>query len=242
MLREGQYKLIVFGHALLPPPTRRKGEGGGAAAAARLFPPRVFNIEADPHETNDLARTRPDLVRSLRQSLGEELDCEGNDLLAKLQEFALIECLLSGAGANVSALGAEKSIALSFLHGTVETAEEREAMLRRWVASARHASKTLRHVAERTGRGKGGMAQMPLPPCHEPLASNRWTREFYDQPVRSGISQSPLCYGKNLCNAEQQRGRERGTGDRSRGGPPPGRGGPPRGRVAHPPRGRVTGW
>jgi arylsulfatase A-like enzyme len=65
MVRRGSYKLIRF--------------GGNES----VFPPMLFDVEADPFELHDVSRTRPKVVAELTAVLDAEFDWKGADAEAR---------------------------------------------------------------------------------------------------------------------------------------------------------------
>ena len=77
MLRVGRWKLLEYG-ALLGAPD--------------AWPPQLFDVEADPAEVRDVARSAPrGLLASLQQQLRARLDCAAADAAAKRHDHELFE-------------------------------------------------------------------------------------------------------------------------------------------------------
>ena len=65
MVRQGQWKLVLFG------------------GNQTLFPPQLFNLEADSHEVHNLAGEQPQVVRDLTALLDSSFDWQSVDSEAK---------------------------------------------------------------------------------------------------------------------------------------------------------------
>jgi hypothetical protein len=75
MIRQGEMKLITFGHVF-------------SWFSNATYTPQLFNLTADPYELNDISADNPELVASLTATLEKELgyDLEYIDAVAKAND------------------------------------------------------------------------------------------------------------------------------------------------------------